>query len=93
MPEPVKKFRKKPIVIEAMQFNGFEDYLAISEWMKAAGDTWALAGEIGYSTPEMYINTLEGRMSAQPSDWIIRGVKGEFYPCKPNIFEATYEPA
>ena len=38
------------------------------------------------------IDTLEGRMRADPGDWIIQGVKGEFYPCKPDIFEATYEP-
>ena len=39
------------------------------------------------------ITTLEGEMTASPGDWIIKGVKGEFYPCKPDIFEATYEPA
>jgi hypothetical protein len=39
------------------------------------------------------IKTLEGEMKAQPEDWIIKGVQGEFYPCKPNIFEATYNPA
>jgi len=41
----------------------------------------------------VYIETLEGRMMATPGDWIIKGVNGEFYPCKPDIFEATYEPA
>lgn len=41
----------------------------------------------------LHIETLEGRMTAQPGDWIIRGVQGEFYPCKPDIFEQTYEPA
>lgn len=42
---------------------------------------------------EIEINTLEGAMTAKPRDWIIRGIQGEFYPCKPDIFEATYEPA
>lgn len=83
------KFRKKPVVIEAIQFNGMDDYFAIQGWMKRSGSTF----EQGYAHPEMWVQTLEGRMSARPGDWIIRGVKGEFYPCKPDIFEATYEPA
>lgn len=87
------RYRKKPVVIEAKQFNGLDDYLKIVEWMKASGDTHALADEVYYSTPEMRLLTLEGTMSARPGDWIIRGVKGEFYPCKPDIFAATYEPA
>lgn len=85
------KFRKKPVVIEAVQFNGLDDYLKILDWMKRYGDTYALADEVRYSTPEMSIQTLEGTMSARPGDWIIRGVRGEFYPCKPDIFAATYE--
>jgi len=84
----MQKFRKKPVVIEAIQFNGFEDYLQIVDWMQASSSTY----EQGYSTPEMWVQTLEGRMSARPGDWIIKGVAGEFYPCKPDIFEATYEP-
>jgi Protein of unknwon function (DUF3310) len=85
------KFRKKPVVIEAIQFNGLEDYLKIVQWMKDNGDTFALADEVYYKTPIMIIQTLEGAMSASPGNWIIKGVKGEFYPCKPDIFEATYE--
>lgn len=84
-------FRKKPIEIQAMRFTGLDTYMGIVDWMKACGDTHALANEVRYSTPIMLIQTLEGTMSAQPGDWIIRGVKGEFYPCKPDIFEATYE--
>jgi len=87
----MKRYRKKPVVIEAMKFGGMDDYLAIVEWMKESGDTFALADEVRYSTPLMMIQTLEGTMAANPGDWIIRGVKGEFYPCKPDIFEATYE--
>ena len=85
------KFRKKPVVIEAMQFTDLDSYLKIFEWMKACGDTHALAKEVRYSTPIMLLQTLEGTMAANPGDWIIRGVKGEFYPCKPDIFESTYE--
>lgn len=90
---PPSAWRKKPVVIAAMQFNGLADYLEIVDWMKECGDTHALANEVYYSTPEMAIQTLEGRMSARPGDWIIRGVHGEFYPCKPEIFEATYDRA
>lgn len=50
-------------------------------------DNWA------YHGCKFYIETLEGRMEVTPSDWIITGVKGEKYPCKPDIFEQTYEPA
>lgn len=84
--------KKKPVVIEAMQFNGLDDYLKIVEWMKSTGHTRALANEIEYRTPIMLVPTLEGTMAANPGDWIIRGVRNEFYPCKPDIFAATYEP-
>jgi hypothetical protein len=85
------KYRKKPVIIEAKQFTDIQSYLSIVEWMKTCGDTAALADEVRYSTPIMTIQTLEGTMSASPGDWIIRGVSGEFYPCKPDIFAATYE--
>jgi hypothetical protein len=78
-------------VIEAMQFNGLISYLEIIEWMKSHGDTNALANEVKYSEPLMLIQTLEGTMAANSGDWIIRGVKNEFYPCNPDIFEETYE--
>ncbi|WP_433078928.1 hypothetical protein ACQP1P_38730 [Dactylosporangium sp. CA-052675] len=87
------KFRKKPVVIEAVQFTGLDSYLSIVEWMKSVGDTHALANEVRFSTPIMLLQTLEGTMAANPGDWIIRGVQGEFYPCKPDIFDATYEAA
>ena len=78
------KFRKKPIVIEAMRFAGFgnlsaelEDFLMCTWNRKEDGC--------------LYIQTLEGEMKADIGAWIIRGVSGEFYPCKPHVFEATYE--
>lgn len=86
-------FRKKPVTIEAQQFTGLDSYLEIVEWMKACGDTHALANEVRFETPIMLLHTLEGTMAANPGDWIIRGVAGEFYPCKPDIFTATYDPA
>jgi hypothetical protein len=80
-----QKFRKKPVVIEAMQYDG-RNATAIGEWAEAAewGDDF-----LGES---LYIQTLEGKMHASKGDWIIRGIQGEFYPCKPDIFAATYEP-
>lgn len=78
------KFRKKPVVIDAVQFRAGEQPSEFAEDV--------VAGRIRY--PEdgtMLINTLEGSMIARPGDWIIRGVKGELYPCKDDIFRATYE--
>ncbi|MHC5719636.1 MAG: hypothetical protein ACYTX0_48240, partial [Nostoc sp.] len=57
----------------------------------SCGDTTALAGELKYSMPIMLLQTLEGTMAANPGDWIIRGVANEFYPCKNEIFLATYD--
>jgi hypothetical protein len=72
------KFRKKPVVVEAEQFDG----------------TVEEANRIGLevTVTEMGVRTLEGFMKASPGDWIITGVKGERYSCKPDIFEKTYEP-
>jgi len=86
------KFRKKPVVIEAMQFIGPDpsrmDYLETF-------DSWIAANQGGrkcrYKGSSMIIPTLEGDHEAKPGDWIIRGVAGELYPCKPEIFAATYE--
>ena len=76
------KFRKKPVVIEAMQWNGSNS----QEIAKFFGE--AVYGEWIDTIP---IVTLEGTMEASLGDWIIKGVNGEFYPCKPSIFEKTYE--
>ncbi len=78
------KFRKKPVEIEAVQFTGHND----DEIASFVGENGSDPREFG---PSWYIYTLEGVMRAEVGDWIIRGVKGEFYPCKPDIFEATYE--
>lgn len=78
-------FRKKPVVVEAVQYHGGNwDECArfIGPSIRGAAGDYALS-----------IQTLEGIMEALPGDWIIRGVKGEHYPCKPDIFAATYEPA
>lgn len=84
------KFRKKPVVIDALQWNGAGLPVPIPEWFMEPWTNRTIDRH-----PEdrsiLVIKTLEGTMLAQTSDWIIRGVKGEFYPCKPDIFAATYE--
>ena len=85
------KYRKKPVVIEAEQFTGTgESRDAISKLSQHL--TTATNKYIAYGKDYITIATLEGEMRADINDWIIKGVKGEFYPCKPDIFEATYEP-
>jgi hypothetical protein len=80
-----QRFRKRPVVIEAMRFTP-ETGAEVWEWASSKPMKDAAGKVIG-----LRIYTLEGDMKADFGDWIIRGVKGEFYPCKPDIFEATYE--
>jgi hypothetical protein len=89
----VAKFRKKPVVIEAWQVhpNDGATRPLPPQWLMDAILKTSQVSFTGDGTT--YIDTLEGRMRADIGDWIIRGVKGELYPCKPDIFEATYEPA
>lgn len=76
------KFRKKPVVIDAAQFDGKLSSIECLEIPEVSQDL---------TSDTCQIHTLEGVMTAKKGDWIIRGVKGEFYPCQPDIFEATYE--
>jgi len=81
----IQKYRKKPVVIEADLFDGsLASAQRISKW---AGNPFGWTG----SPDNLTIPTLEGDMTASKGDYIIKGVQGEFYPCKPDIFEATYE--
>lgn len=80
------KFRKKPVVVEAMQFTD-ENKDRVFNWITCTRVPGDKDGK-----PVIVIQTLEGDMTAELCDWIIKGVQGEFYPCKPDIFEATYEP-
>lgn len=81
-----KKFRKKPVVIEAIQLTK-ENVVEVLSFCNKSGNIVASSeDEMGIS-----ILTLEGTMTANTGDYIIKGVKGEFYPCKPDIFEQTYE--
>jgi hypothetical protein len=88
------QFRKKPVVIEARQIDTL-DLDGLIDILKWSGATPRSNDEVEAgveSGPVMTIHTLEGDHAAMDGDWIIKGVKGEFYPCKPEIFEATYEP-
>lgn len=78
------QFRKKPVVIEAIQWTG--DMLDFEPIHVMADDQ-----PVGIQGDRLAIFTLEGVMEAMPGDWIIKGVKGEIYPCKPDIFAATYD--
>jgi hypothetical protein len=81
------KFRKKPVVIEAEQWFPGKHVEGVTELVHDPGDGSTVSN--GYGD----IETLEGPLRVSPGDWIITGVKGEKYPCKPDIFEATYESA
>jgi hypothetical protein len=97
------KYRKKPIVIDAFKWTGDADQLEDPEWIVEkirsgeitvhTGNDLARkrGGMKNWKDPYILIPTLEGTMEAQVGDYIIKGVKGEIYPCKPDIFEATYE--
>lgn len=89
MSEP-KLYRKLPVVIEAILWDGKIDTRnAIKDWIgDDKGEIFVTDGEYNYPG----IKTLEGVMRIRPGDYIIKGVQGEFYPCKPGIFHETYEP-
>lgn len=80
------KYRKKPVVIEAVQFDGTDKSV---DWLLPQ----LKSGEVGRANNKLYIKTLEGVMTANMGDYIIKGVNGELYPCKQDIFLKTYEPA
>ena len=85
-------FKKKPVVVEAHRYNGSSSmHKAFADWI-AGGEFKAPAVQTRDMTP-MFIDTLEGVMTASPGDYIIKGVEGEFYPCKPGIFAATMSSA
>lgn len=95
------RYRKKPVEIEARQVPRLDQFdemgavrfvdnvVDLADW---CGGRSHMVDPPEQIVPGIYIETLEGEMRADPGDWIIRGVQGEFYPCKPDIFEATYEP-
>ncbi len=85
------KFRKKPVVIEAEQFLPNDEAIEKVMALASQGSHKVSVNTYPDGKREMFIDTLEGTMEAQVGDWIIRGVAGEVYPCKPDIFYQTYE--
>jgi hypothetical protein len=77
------KYRKKPVVVEAMQYIG--DTQSVYNIRKFVGK------ELDGNGCDLFIDTLEGVMTISPNDYVIKGIKGEFYPCKPDIFDESYE--
>ena len=85
----VKKYRKKPVVIEALQYQ--EGNVAeVVKWMSANYGSYFFTHS--FEQGSFAIETLEGNMTVVPNDYIIKGMQGEFFPCKPDIFALTYEP-
>jgi hypothetical protein len=80
-------FRKRPVIIHAIQFTGDN----VDECMRFCNGEKKNLITMPMSSA-LYVQTLEGTMQAGINDWIIRGINGEFYPCKPDIFERSYEP-
>ncbi len=88
----ITRYRKKPVVIDAVLNTG--EWAPILAWLDSVGYLVPFLGEPAIQRSRdgvIRIKTLEGTMRADLGDWIIRGVQGEFYPCKPGIFEATYD--
>lgn len=81
-------YRKKPVVVEAFQIGRVGEIAPPEAAVLVNTGVFRFLGSNKYE-----IDTLEGTMTASPGDWIIKGVNGEFYPCKPDIFAKTYEPA
>ncbi len=86
------KYRKKPVVVEAIQWNGTNDLDIINFAAPAAYFFYDLDSQDKQDYhADLVISTLEGDMTASVGDYIIRGIDGQFYPCKPDIFKKTYE--
>jgi hypothetical protein len=83
------KYRKKPVIVDAFRWTGDRDQIEDPEWIVEA----IKSGKVRFSEDgeSLFVVTLEGILMANQGDYIIRGIQGEIYPCKPDIFEATYE--
>ena len=84
----INKYKKKPVVIEAIQWNSEENIKLATKWL---GDNLISEQREGCGVIGYWIKTLEGNMMISHGDYIIKGLQGEFYPCKPDIFEESYE--
>jgi len=84
----IEKYRKKPVVVEALQWTEMEDTKAVRAF---CGESLLGVSQYPNEEPYLIVGTLENPHIASSGDYIIKGVAGEFYPCKPDIFIATYE--
>lgn len=82
-----KKYQKKPVVIEALEWRGEDGLFEMKRFLNDGKADYVIGPDY------LSIETLEGPICASPGDYIIKGVRGEFYPCKPDIFKETYEEA
>ena len=89
----MSKYRKKPVVIDAWQFTKENYKIGAPDFIRHSNSAVTLWSQYGGDVIEGWIETLEGKMRVSENDFIIKGVNGEFYPCKPDIFEKTYESA
>lgn len=86
----VQRYRKKPVVVEAVQWDGtIEEATAIIDWILDNGGTARYRDE--FEEGHIAIDTLEGTMALRPTCWAIRGIAGEFYPCDPDVFAGSYD--
>ena len=85
------KYIKKPVVIDAMQYVGQADLTELKNWVETFGVEFRTFFNADAKNEGLSVNTLEGTMNVSVGDYIIRGLKGEFYPCKPDIFDLTYD--
>lgn len=87
----MKLYRKKPVVVQAWQFTKENFKNGVPQWIKQSTRNITLWSQYGGEIIEGEIHTLEGTHQVIENDWIIKGVKGKLYPCKPDIFKETYE--
>lgn len=86
----MKKYKKRPVVIEAARFDGYNAD-SLMQWVNSSTGYCTAFLSLKDDSRTILIKTLEGVMTASIGDWVIKGVQGEFYPCKPDIFDQTYE--
>lgn len=86
----MKKYKKLPVVIEAARFDGYNADV-VMQWINSSTGHCTAFMTLNDDARVILIKTLEGVMTASVGDWIIKGVQGEFYPCKSDIFDQTYE--
>lgn len=90
----VKRYTKRPVTIEAVQLTQYGDFVRATAWINDNGGSAVFSPRIKDSDQDyLIVQTIEGNMEARKGWWIIKGVKGEFYPCEPEIFTLSYEEA